>query len=292
MPVDTETCNFCGHDFELARAEAEIAVTRVLAEEAATRLREQAEAKGTGHFSTARAARPGEEHLEQPVSRTVIAGLCLLGLLLLVGVGWWVTRPSDTTSTRSTTTPTVGVYVPPTTTLVAYSSLTTQPPPTVPPPACTKKCPKVTTTTTPVNPNLIRLGPVKIVMPGSITVAPPAGSVVSEVPLVAESTLSSGHFARVRIQSVDVSAAGAAAAALDAYAASASTSTTRATTTTAFGGLPAVDFDLGTNQEHHGLAVVGPGFVLILDVWRSTGVGNSGDAAAFALLSSSLAAAT
>ncbi len=285
-------CSFCGHDFERARSEAEIAATRVLAEEAAARLREQAQARGTGHFSTSRVARQGEEHLEEPVSRTVIAALGLLGLLLLVGVGWWVTRPSASTTTRSTTTPSVGVYVPPTTTLVAYSSLTTQPPATVPVPVCTKKCPKVTTTTTPVNPNLIRLGPVKIVMPGSITVAPPAGSVVSEVPLIAESTLSAGHFARVRIQSVDVSAAGAVAAVVDSYAASASTRATRATDTTAFGGLPAVDFDLGTNQEHHGLAIVGPGFVLILDVWRTTGVGNSEDAAAFALLGSSLAAAT
>ena len=292
VPPETETCNFCGHDFELARAEAEIAATRLLAEEAAARLREQAQAKGTGHFSTTRVARPGEEHLEAPVSRTVIAALALLGLLLLVGVGWWVTRPSDTTTTRSGSTPTVGVYVPPTTTLVAYSSLTTQPAPTVPVPVCTKKCPKVTTTSTPINPNLIRLGPIQLVMPGAITVAPPAGSVLSEVPLVAESTVSAGHFARVRIQSVDVTVPGAAAAVIDSYAASASTRATRATDTTAFGGLPAVDFDLGTNQEHHGLAIVGPGFVLILDVWRTTGVGNSDDASAFALLNNSLAAAT
>lgn len=247
-----------------------MAATRALAEEAAQRLREQAQAKGIGHFSTERPVRVGEEHLEAPVSRTVVAALALVGLLLLVGVGWWITRSSGAQSSVNSSSPaTVAIYVPPTTTVVAYSPLTT----------------------VAADPHHVMLGPISVVMPGTITTTPVPGSTLSGAPLVAQSSISAGHFATVSIRSVDSSAPDAINSLLADFAATTKVPLSRRNPTTALGGLPAIDFDLGVNQKHHGLEVMGPGFVLILDVWHTSGSGTVDDAAAFASLSASLVAA-
>ena len=268
VPSDTESCNFCGHDFEVARAEAELAATRALAEEAAQRVREQAQAKGIGHFSAERPVRVGEEHLEAPVSRMVVASCALMGLLLLAGVGWWMTRSSsDSSPVASSASPTVAIYVPPTTTVVAYSPLTT-----------------------PVDPNEVKLGPISVVMPGVITTSPAPGAPLGAAPLIAESRISVGHFARVTIRSVDVSKPDAIGALLSEYATTSRAVLARSTPTSALGGLPAVEFELGTARKHHGLEVMGPGFVLVLDVWHAAGTANGEDAAAYASLVASLAA--